>query len=66
MMVSLAETSSSEDMDTEMVIFCSQGGLKVDGYWPQPTHKTFNPKFILSARNTSTGYKAEIEEIANQ
>jgi hypothetical protein len=35
-------------------------------YRQKPTHKTFNPKFILSKISTSTGYRAKNEEMANQ
>jgi hypothetical protein len=32
----------------------------------QPTHKTFNPEFILSTRNAGTGDGAENERRANE
>jgi hypothetical protein len=37
-------------METEVVTSCSQAGLSVDGGGYQPTHKIFDPKFILPLR----------------
>jgi hypothetical protein len=32
----------------------------------QPTHKAFNPKFILSTKNADTGDRTETKGMANQ
>lgn len=45
----LAEIPTVGDIETEVATF-SQEGLPVEGGGCQPTHKTFNPKFVLPAR----------------
>ena len=37
-------------IESEIVTFCSQAGLSVERGGYQPTHKTFNPKFVLATR----------------
>ena len=54
------------DMEPEEVTSSSQAGTPVEQWRHQPTHKTFNPKFILSTRNAGMGDGAEIEGKANQ
>ena len=52
------------DMEFEVVIFCSQVGLPVERQEHQPTHKTFNPKFVIPTRYS--GIKMEkMEGMAN-
>ena len=48
---------ASGDMETEMVISYSQARLPGERGGHQPTHKTFNPKFVLPTRYT--GIKME-------
>jgi hypothetical protein len=45
------------DMETEVVTSCSKAGLSVEGGGYQPSHKTFNPKFVITTR--SAGIKME-------
>ena len=54
------------DLDLEEAISCSQTGTPVKRQRYQPTHKTFNPKFILSTRNAGTRDGPETEEKATQ
>jgi hypothetical protein len=61
--VTLSVTHSTGDMEPEEGTSCRQVGTPME--WYQPTHKTFNSKFILSTRNKVTGDGAEFEEIAN-
>ena len=50
------------DMEPEEAISCTP----VQWYRHQPSHKTFNPKFILSTRSVGTGQGAETDGMANQ
>ena len=59
-------THSIEDMEPEEATSCRQAGTSVDQQGHQPTHKPFDPKFMLSARNAGTEYGAETEGMANQ
>jgi hypothetical protein len=54
MRVSLAVTHYTGDMEPEEVTSYIQAGTPVEPLRYQPTHKTFNPKFILSTRNAGT------------
>jgi hypothetical protein len=58
-------THSIEDMEPEEATSCIQAGTLVEPQRHQPTHKTFNPKFILSTRNLGIGEGAETEGTAN-
>ena len=64
--VTLAVTHSTGDMKPEKAIFSCQAGTTEDRQGHQPTHKPFNPEFILSERNVGTGDGAETERMANQ
>lgn len=44
--VILAVTQSTGDMEPEEVTSWSQAGIPMEQQGHQPTHKTFNPKFI--------------------
>jgi hypothetical protein len=46
--VTLAVTHYIDDMEPEEATSCSQSGTPMEPKRQQPTHKTFNPKFILS------------------
>ena len=67
MEVSLAVTHNIRYMELEEVITsCSQGGTPMERFGQLPTHKTFNPKFILSIRNAGAGDGVESEGMTNQ
>lgn len=60
MKVTLAVTQSTGNVEPEEPISCSQAGT-----WQQRhkhTHKTFNPKCILSKRNAGTKIKQRLKE----
>ena len=63
--VTLAVTHYIGDVEPEETTSC-QAGAPVEQWRHQPTHKTFNPKFILSTRNAGMGDGAETEGMANQ
>ena len=48
MEVTLAETPSSGDMESEVASFCSLPEPPVEGQGQQLTHKTFDLKCVLS------------------
>ena len=64
--VTLAVTYIFEDVESEKATSCYQAGTPVEESKHQPTHITFNPKFILSSSNAGTGDKAETEGMTNQ
>ena len=64
--VTLAVTHSIGDMEPEEATSFSQAATPVERQRHQPTHKTFNPKFILSTRNADTGEGTETGGMANQ
>ena len=64
--VFLAVTHYSMDIEPEETSSCSQAGTPMEPYGYQSTHKTINPKLILSTRNAGTGDGAETEGMANQ
>ena len=49
--VMLADTPSSWEIEPEEVTYCSQAEPPVKQYEYNPTHKTFDPIFILSIKN---------------
>jgi hypothetical protein len=49
-------------MEPEEVTSCSLAGTPVEQYRHQPTHKNFNPKFILSTRNIGTGDEQRLRD----
>ena len=51
------------NMKPELAISCSQARLPLEGL--EPSHKTFNPKFVLPIK-TCKCKEAEIEGMANQ
>ena len=62
----LAMTHNVGDMEPKAATSCSQAGTPMEQGRHQPTHKTFNPKFILSTRSTGTEDGAETKRMANQ
>jgi len=65
MEVTLAVTHNIGNVELEEATSYSQAGTQ----WRdrhQPTHKTFNPIFILSTSNKGAGDEAETEGVANQ
>jgi hypothetical protein len=50
----LAETHSNVDIEPEAATFCSRAGTPLGRQRHQNTKITFEPKFILSTRNTGT------------
>jgi len=52
----------SWDMEPDEFTSCSQAETLVEGQRHQPTHKTFNPKSILSTRNAGMGNGAETRD----
>jgi hypothetical protein len=44
------ENGSNGDAEPELAILCNQASLPVVGLWYQPSHKTFDPQFVLSTR----------------
>jgi hypothetical protein len=61
-----AVTHNTGAMEPEKTTSCSQAGTSVEGERHHPTHKTFNPKFILCIRNAGTGDGAETEGTVKQ
>jgi hypothetical protein len=51
-------------IESEEATSYSQIGIPVEQWRHQPTHKTFNPNFILSTRNAGTGDGAETGGLA--
>jgi hypothetical protein len=51
MQVTLAGTHSSGNLDPEEDTSCSQTGTAMEQQRHQPTHKIFDPEFILSTGN---------------
>jgi hypothetical protein len=64
--VTLAVTHSIGDIKPKEAISCGEAGTSVELQRYQHTHKTFNPKCILSTRNAGIGDGAETEGIVNQ
>ena len=64
--LTLAVTHYIGDLEPEENTFCIQAGTPVEQERHQPTHKHFDPKFILSIRNAGTGDGAETEGMTNQ
>lgn len=64
--VTLAVPHSIGDMEHEGATPCSLGGTLVERWRNQPIQKTFNPKFILSAKNVGTGDGAVTERLAKE
>jgi hypothetical protein len=64
--MTLAVTNYIEDIKPKEATSCSQAGTSMEQKRHQLTHKTFNPKFILSIRNAGSGDGAETEKMANQ
>jgi hypothetical protein len=62
----LSMSQSIRKIEPEKVAPFSQAVTQVERYRHQPTHKTFNPKFILSTRNASSWDGAETEGIVSQ
>jgi hypothetical protein len=60
--VTLAMTHSSGDAETEEATSCSKAGTPVELSGHKPTHKTIDPKFILSTRNAGTGNEQRQKE----
>jgi hypothetical protein len=52
-------------METKVATFCSQAILPVEGWKYQPSHQTFNTKFVLPTRCLVFKRK-QIERMANQ
>ena len=66
MRVTLAETHSNGDMESEEATTCNQAGTPEDQQGLQPTHQTFDLQFVLPTRNAGTGDGAETEGVAKQ
>jgi hypothetical protein len=49
-------------METEVPIICSQVGTPVKAQGQQPTHKTFDPKFVLPTRSAGTKVEQRLRE----
>ena len=64
--VILAVTHYIGDMEPEVATSCSQAETPVERKRHQLTIKPFNPKYILSTRNSDIGDGAETEGMANQ
>lgn len=62
--MTLAEVPNRGDMEPEVITSCSQVGLLVERGGHQPTHKTFDPKFVLPTRSRDRD-RAETKEMAN-
>ena len=45
------------NMETDVATSCTQVGLPVEGGGHQPTHKTFNPKFLQRRKNISVNLR---------
>jgi len=61
-----AVTHHTGDMKPEEATSYRQAGISVPQQRHQPTHTTFNPKFILSTRNAGREDGAETGGMANQ
>ena len=64
--VTLSVTQNTEEMESKKATSYSQAGTPMELQRHQPTHKTFDPKFILSTRNAGMGNGTESEGMANQ
>jgi hypothetical protein len=53
-------------METEVATCCSQAGLLEERGWHQPTHKNFDPEFVLPTRCVGIKMEVEIEGMDNQ
>jgi hypothetical protein len=62
MWVSLAEMSTSMDMEPEVSTSRCQKEPPVEGWEQQYTYKTFNPKTLLSKRNDGTKMEQRLKE----
>ena len=63
MRVTLAMTHNVKDMEPEEATSYSQAVTPMEQQGHQPTHKTFNQKFIVSTRNAETqGWRARLRE----
>jgi hypothetical protein len=60
--VTLAESLSTGDKETDVDSFCSQAGLPVAGGEHQPIHKTFNLKLVLPTCHTGIKMKQRLRE----
>jgi hypothetical protein len=54
MLMTLVKLFNSGGMEHEKVTSYSQTGSRVEGQRHHPTHKTFDPNFVLSKRNAGT------------
>jgi hypothetical protein len=62
----LTVTHSIRDMEPGKAVFCGQTETPVEQQRHQPTHKTFDPKFILSTRSAGIGDEADTERMSKQ
>jgi hypothetical protein len=62
MWVTLAKMPNSWDMQPVEATFCSQAGSQVEKKEQHLTHKSFNPKFVLSKRNAETKMEQRSKE----